>query len=395
MEFLPQNIAQSLYDLLAKLDDLKASLDAGLTVTVESPNINVTVQGCGGCSGGGGAGMVESPPELAPPPGSVPDGYTDTDQWLQRRCGIVEQVIYPNWQRDLEQISNLDLSGLTIGLVSSAILIVVLTPIPFDDILLLAAIIVGFLLIGIAHSSVMNPAIDYVANLDPCILASASSPQVAVQALLNDIDAQEFDVLIDSYTKGVLRSFVTNDLVNVLFAPNPPLSASVTSANCDACASDCVAEFQFIADEEGWEAAIIEGTPSAYHTTERLHVDLVSAGTPQILHWRLDVSGLDCVSSPGDSFVADIQRTGGGQKTGFVATTIVVYDDDTTDEQVTYPVYNDDNPHQTSVVMSTSKQIKYLDVRIGRSALGQSYDMTIDIRGVVISLANAVDCPSP
>ena len=219
-EFDPQKISTSLYNIekiLAKM---------------------LKKDNC--CGGSAGSGVGEAEPEpYVDDGGTPPPDYDDYNQYRQWKCGMIEAYLQ-TWKEDLIRLEVLDLVGVGVSALAGAggiLLTVLLTPVPFDDIIIMALAISAIVVILAGMTDVVSQAVTYIDNLDPCDLINTPNVSAATQYLISDINAQAFAIQ-DQNTKAILKSFVNNDALNVLFGPKPPLS-DASSLACDSCGSGC------------------------------------------------------------------------------------------------------------------------------------------------------------
>jgi hypothetical protein len=204
--------------------------------------------GTSGINGAGGSSVAGS--TFVDDGIEFPGGYSDVADYHTGKCNLA-QFLLDRWVTDLTNLSYLNLAGLTLAsLIAGAgftLTTVLLTPIPFDDLVVLGGILIAvFLSLG-ALQAFINQGVNYFSNLDICLLFDAETADALINDVYADIDAQTF-AISDAQMKDVLKSFVTTDVINILFQDKPNLE-DLPTGDCSGCGDQCE-----------WQIAIGTGT---------------------------------------------------------------------------------------------------------------------------------------
>lgn len=222
-------------DTMACLEDLESALEAIATAISEKPN-----PCCGeGTRGAGYTAAVAEPYQDNQP--TPPAGYTDIEEYHDWKCGLARQFL-DTWQQDINLMSFWSIAGLTLEAILNtagiALLITIVTPIPLDEVIVLATTLIAVVLAIGSLTSVMGQASTYIGLLDECIVYNEVNVEDAIAALTADINAQVFPVQ-DAATKTILLSFVSTDSLNALFAEKSTTLEGVESTDCTGCSDLC------------------------------------------------------------------------------------------------------------------------------------------------------------
>jgi hypothetical protein len=139
------------------------------------------------------------------------------------------------------------------------------TPIPFDDLLVLAAAFFALAALLIDLGAALQQAEDYVVAFDICIWAGANNIVNAIAGTEGDIDAQTFP-LGDAQVKTILKSFISTDMLNPLFDPKPAGADYSGVGDCSGCQPCLPIEALLLTD--GQQALITEITPGVVYDVE-------------------------------------------------------------------------------------------------------------------------------
>lgn len=121
-----------------------SEIGQALTSIAASLALQVNV-GCCDRQGSGGAGTVQPPPspinEGNPSVDPPPEGFNSWLEFQTYKCAIAWNII-GQLEADLAQMAVLNFGGISISSLASIIAVTVITPIPFDDIVAIAALLI-------------------------------------------------------------------------------------------------------------------------------------------------------------------------------------------------------------------------------------------------------------
>lgn len=225
------------------LDDLVEAInDLGLKLDTVNQNL-VSVANNSGCCGSssGGAGTNQDEPlpyDEDAIPDTPPEGFEDFAEYREHKCNAADFLL-DTLVTDLQRWSVLSIVGLLLSGLASAIAVVTLTPIPFDDLLFIAGVIIvgGLLLSYLAELSVIinSNLSDLICELyeAPNAESGRNSLITAIEAL---IDAQSWTETIKDQVKSILPRMITTNAVNRLFEPGAQFEGD---GDCSDCFSGC------------------------------------------------------------------------------------------------------------------------------------------------------------
>jgi len=215
-------MAGCLEDLATALNQIALSLQA-------------SAGGCG-CQGSGGAGTFEAPASTFVDDGeNFPAGYSDRQEYEAAKCDLTKYIL-DRLSQDMERLGTVNAAGQSAATLSQIILFtVLLTPIPFDDLLVIVSIVLElFAIAASAVATAANELSDFFANLDICLLYGADDAEGAKQAILEAIDAFG-GFTYATLTKSLASNLISFDGLNLLFDPAPPLE-NLPAGDCSSCA---------------------------------------------------------------------------------------------------------------------------------------------------------------
>lgn len=254
--------------------------------------------GCGDCGGGSrGAGASESAPSDFTDTGeNFPPSFDDREEFNAHKCNQAYDIINA-LQADLQGLAGIEytVSG-NIPEIVGILLGVLVTPIPYDDIVYLVALLL-FTIIEytflVEFSSVVFDNRDNLA----CILYNsedAGQAQVDFEAELDSlVDGEAYPDAAKDFVKDVVHHLVTFDAINLLYSDVPTISSGNTCSGCGT-------EDTFFIDTIGGEfagvliagdmvtAGNIESAPIDLFGGERQVIQLQSTGEPQDNYFRID-----------------------------------------------------------------------------------------------------------
>jgi len=207
----------------------------------------ILAQGCGGCNertGSGGAGTSQPPPsdivpgnpETDPPP----EGFETWADYFNYKCAVAHYIV-DTLESDLGNMVLLNIAGITPEVLAAAIAIAIATPIPYDDILAVAALI-----ITIADIIVVSTALDLVNTNEEyliCELYNSTNASDAVNDFLTLFNELADDASIDPVETFVIKALmdymIDVSVTNKLYTKDTTRLWSIEEGACDGCGS-CV-----------------------------------------------------------------------------------------------------------------------------------------------------------
>lgn len=292
-----------LSDTLEGLTDLITALTGG-------------VSGGASCATGAQcAGPTEPPPSPEEPGlpgeqvGDPPDGFDTWAEYETYKCAVATHIV-DGLATDLQWIENADIVTLT----ATVLLAALFTPVPFDDVVALAAFILTLFVQGVFVAAIAF-ARDAVDNsFDELVCALYQSSDAADAKLKWGI---EVDEAIDAETaafyagilKSFLRAFIGYAAINSLFEEDIPLRNTIPNGDCSGC-TGCPQSWIYGSGDIDNGGTLLSGPFAAehrieFHTGPQQEVILTAItgwtdppGTP-VENWRM-ASTLtpDCLGAP-------------------------------------------------------------------------------------------------
>lgn len=197
-----------------------------------------TTPGSYGGPGSFGAGTT-GPTELLDDPGETPpDGFDTIAEYRVYKCAVATKIAN-DIASDIEKISTIQLVGITIAGLLPTLAILLLDPIPGDEIMALAAILIGVGKYGSdtldAMSNAANNAIDDVI----CALFNADGAEGAktdaLDILNTAMESETADTVKRAYADQIFSYMLNYFSLNRLFERDE-IAATYPVGNC----SDCI-----------------------------------------------------------------------------------------------------------------------------------------------------------
>jgi len=235
------------------LEDL-ANAISSLALSVSTSISNAG--GCG-CTGTGGSGIFEAEPETFQDDGTTfPNGYDTRLEYSSAKCDLAAYIIN-RWVDDLTRLRQIDASGKAASALVPLLSLSFLTPVPFDDLLGLAGVVLALVAISIsAFVDACGELIAWLQALDVCLIYTAPTVEAAKTNLQTDLDSQTFTQ--DTLTKLIFTYLLNFDALNVLYGDKPVdiNLDQIPAGDCDTCEYDCDSGFS---QEIGTGPSIAEG----------------------------------------------------------------------------------------------------------------------------------------
>lgn len=283
--------------------------------------------GCGACDSGSRGVGQEAPPAneepllddgIEPPP----EGYDDWAEYDQYKCNAATLIV-DNIIADLGRMDGGALLGLSLTEIALGIAAIILTPIPADDILAIAAIILAITALVLDVFGDAQTLIN--SNRDEFICALYESASVgAAEIAFNGLVEEKADVLFPSqpsnyYIKTLLSYMVTPANLNRLVTRDEFLEYPI--GDCSSCAA-CLPVWCFDDGVQGW-IGVDESDPSCFAFTvwndplDALNTNLQLPSLPNLSaigRWTLTLAPGTIVTA-GDVLQADVLATSDGNQT--------------------------------------------------------------------------------
>lgn len=189
--------------------------------------------------------------------GDPPAGFADMEVFNLHKCNAAQDLIN-NLGSDLQGLSGIEYSAQTPSGIAALLIGILLTPVPFDDLVALAGYLI-FTGYNYALLSTMSLEIDTNNDEILCILYSANSAETAKSEFydkLQEIAEAVFTLPEDAeWVMGAIDWMLSNDAFNKLFQPGPTISQE---ADCSGCGpADCTGQlFQPPGQSSDWGSVI-------------------------------------------------------------------------------------------------------------------------------------------
>lgn len=239
-DILQDMIDQFLGDTdMASCDDfLQALQDIATSIQVSGGAGNCCNPGSSGINGAGSQQLPAN--EFEDDGTNFPEGFTDREEYLVHRCDYIAYTL-GKIDQDLSNIHVVAVVGMTLSSVLVALGIAMITPIPFDELIVIGLAIVSALGTVGLFDSVISEARTVVQSVELlCAIFNTDTVDEAIQAAIDEIILQT-SALSDplrTLTRDVLNSFMTTDVFNNMFVDT---GLSYPTANCSECTTGCEA----------------------------------------------------------------------------------------------------------------------------------------------------------
>lgn len=195
---------------------------------------------CDHGSGSGGQGTTAppiDPTEITDPGvGDPPEGFENWEEWYTNKCGVATDIVR-TMIADLERMSTINLVGATLTGLAASLVPVLLSPMPFDDILVIAGILLAAITFGGGLINATKATIEGYEDEFICVLYGATSSSNAKSDFLERF-AQRWDDLGNSSlllfsANGAISSFLNASVTNRLFKKET--GRTLPSHDCSGC----------------------------------------------------------------------------------------------------------------------------------------------------------------
>lgn len=224
-----QAIAEANSDM-ASCDDIVTEL-AGIKLAIQN------MECCGGNSGSRGSGTQDSPASTydetedfeTPPP-----GFADWEEYRSHKCNSAQDILNA-LKADLLGLSGVAYAGSSPSALVGTLTVFLLTPIPFDDLISLAAYLIAT---GYNYTFLATISGEIETNNENllCILYSSANAEDAKSDFLAEIETLSNAVFPNptdaTWTSSAVEYMLTYDSFNKLFESGPTIEQSADCSSC-------------------------------------------------------------------------------------------------------------------------------------------------------------------
>lgn len=241
-----------LWEVIMACNDngLQEVADAIQALATATANASATASAnCCDNRGSGGTGQSQPPynptqegnPETEPPP----EGFEFWEQFFANKCAVATDIVQ-TLIGDIGRMTTINLVALTLAAAATALIPILLTPIPHDDILVIASILVIAIGFGQPYLGVINDVLVNNFNDLVCALYVAQTSEEAEVNFQNTF-AEKFD----ETGQEIIFGFSAKNLINYMIGPsvtNRLFTLETTRilppGDCSSCSQECEAFFQ-------------------------------------------------------------------------------------------------------------------------------------------------------
>lgn len=279
-----QSVIRETFDANLHLQEvIMACGDQGLSeIAAALTQISISL-GSGSCCdrpGSGGQGQIEPPfseteqgdPDIDPPP----TGFDSWEEFFSDKCAIAWNIV-ELLENDMGNMIIINLTGSTLSGLGSLIAITIVTPIPFDDIIAIAAF-----LLSVGSTIVISTALDIVNSNEEELVCELYRGTDAVSSL--NMFMSKFSDLVDSGVSDPIENFATKQFMAYMMGSpvtNRLYTKDLTKVwpqrNCTLC-EDCEELIFGFLDGSTDGFASVGSLPSCFGLTENGTAILSSAG---------------------------------------------------------------------------------------------------------------------
>lgn len=249
-----------------------------IAAAIRSLSIAVTAQAAASanCCGQGSAGqgdipvphnpIEESDPEVDPPP----DGFESWGDYFTNKCSVATDIV-TTLQADIGRMTTINLVGITLTALIPVLIGLLLTPVPGDEIAVIAGILLGVLTLGSAMLDNISDTINAHFQELVCALYNASSSASAEAdfeaAFAGAWVAEGYDTTPYSISaKSLINSMVGSASTNRLFENQT--DRILPLGDCTGCV--CEVQIDFGSDTGDWvvESEWFENPPQSHYRVQ-------------------------------------------------------------------------------------------------------------------------------
>lgn len=250
----------------------------------------------GGGTGGSG-GTAEPPSEVddGDTSGTPPEGFDTWQEYFSNKCASATWIVN-QWQADLERAQQINFyAGMTLTVVIRLLALALLTPIPGDEVVLMAATVIAAIGAGLINSTL--EALEAVltgfeAEL-VCSLYEATSVESARSGAYGIFDTAVNDPnpLVENWAKSLTRHWLTNDNLNRLFEKSE--TENYPPGDCSECEQDV---FITVEPDTDLPAADVSYTGTAIAPKSGFNVIRVTGTRTDAGHYKVSVRTPDVLT---------------------------------------------------------------------------------------------------
>ena len=192
-----------------------------------------------GSRGTGGTQVPENTYNQQTSGGNPPPGFASNAAWKSNMCNAAQDIINA-LGADLQGLSGISYSAQSPSGLAALLIGILLTPVPFDDIIGLA----GYLIFtGYNYALLSTMSGEISANNENllCILYNSNDAQAAKSDFFDELQTiatNAFTSQTDAeWVMGAIDWFITNDAFNKLFEPGPTVSQDADCSSCPGAAT--------------------------------------------------------------------------------------------------------------------------------------------------------------
>lgn len=228
------------------------------------------------CCGQGSVGQGQTPvpynpieegdPDTDPPP----DGFDTWEQFFANKCSVATDIV-TTLQADIGRMTTINLVGITLVALIPVLIGLLLTPIPGDEIAVIAGVLLGVLALGGAMLDNISDTITAHFEELVCSLYNANSSASAEtdfeEAFSTAWSTEGYDTTPYSISaKSLINSMVGSASTNKLFELQS--DRILPAGDCSGCV--CEAQIDFGTDTGGWviESEWFENPPQSHYRVQ-------------------------------------------------------------------------------------------------------------------------------
>lgn len=380
------------------LEDLNTSLEL---IASRLECVCNAVLGGSAARGSGGSGTFAAPEASFVDNGTdFPDGYTDRAEYDTSKCDL-SQFVIDRFLGDLAKLRQINVAGQAAQTLSTILVVTLVTPIPFDDILALLSPILALAALGI---NVFVTALDELTTrmeaMSICELYEAQDVGQAVENVDAWIEGgtytqQSLTELVGTYLFGT-------DAANVLFEPKSDAINydELPEGDCSSCTIPCLVVWDFASDAEGFtftdESVPPSSAAGAWSSAEDgvLRNTFDIPGDPNQLAratWELDLESIGLIPTAGDVLKMWFGPTSDGT---VLSSRVRLYYTDDSFEGAALSVSDAGMVSITLAAVPVGETIKTVQLSQARATTtGTPFNWTCDILSAQLNLQNPTNCP--
>ncbi len=191
-----------------------------------------------GSRGAGSTAATPNPYDQAATPTTPPPGFDDMTEFNSHKCNAAQDIVNALMQ-DLQGLAGITYIGSTIPLLVEAAIAVLLTPIPYDDIIFLVSLllftVIEYTFLVLLSDEIFNNNDNLVCVLynSPDSINAQASFRTELYAL---IDAQSWIDAEKDFVTSAIDHMTPTDAMNKMFVDLPTVAQNADCTGCGDCA---------------------------------------------------------------------------------------------------------------------------------------------------------------